>query len=348
MLNTLMTELSFVGTLKVSHFLKFKRFNISTVVYICWLLPWSISGEHGKQYKLGVMCENHFLRDLYRKIDGAVLTSQNEHNLDCTITFQTHSILQRFMLRFDRLQLDCNDHLFIYDGAHAVSSFKADLSCRNTHISVGAIYTRTNFVTLKYVTDAWGTDTNGFRLVITAVKDPNTKTSMILGIQKSWVTVVLVIITLIILSIIIGVATCICKKYDNTPGHPHNTLTVRANNPANFPYIRIKRNKQYNNSKYDRDKGNSQNSRSHDCCKPCRHGNWVNGCHDFATVGKLATPCRPHARAQRSLGSSLLPGKVKIHGSDRDNLTEACRVIKGMEVPKTSFSNLGRTEERKR
>ncbi|XP_074101796.1 uncharacterized protein LOC141529218 isoform X4 [Cotesia typhae] len=389
MLNTLMTELSFVGTLKVSHFLKFKRFNISTVVYICWLLPWSISGEHGKQYKLGVMCENHFLRDLYRKIDGAVLTSQNEHNLDCTITFQTHSILQRFMLRFDRLQLDCNDHLFIYDGAHAVSSFKADLSCRNTHISVGAIYTRTNFVTLKYVTDAWGTDTNGFRLVITAVKDPkhackdfrcslnefcidedlvcdtvnhcgdgsdeapsalctDTKTSMILGIQKSWVTVVLVIITLIILSIIIGVATCICKKYDNTPGHPHNTLTVRANNPANFPYIRIKRNKQYNNSKYDRDKGNSQNSRSHDCCKPCRHGNWVNGCHDFATVGKLATPCRPHARAQRSLGSSLLPGKVKIHGSDRDNLTEACRVIKGMEVPKTSFSNLGRTEERKR
>lgn len=39
--------------------------------------------------------------------------------------------------------------------------------------SVGAIYTHTNFVTLKYVTDAWGTDTNGFKLVITAVKDPS-------------------------------------------------------------------------------------------------------------------------------------------------------------------------------
>jgi len=38
---------------------------------------------------------------------------------------------------------------------------------------VGAIYTRTNFVTLKYVTDAWGTNANGFRLVITAVKDPS-------------------------------------------------------------------------------------------------------------------------------------------------------------------------------
>ncbi|OXU27374.1 hypothetical protein TSAR_013816 [Trichomalopsis sarcophagae] len=118
------------------------------------------------------VCKNHFLRDLYRKIEGAVLTSQNERNLDCAITFQTNSILQRFMLKFDRLQLDCNDHLYIYDGAHSVGSFKADLSCRNTMQSVGAIYTHTNFVTLKYVTDAWGTDTNGFRLVITAVKDP--------------------------------------------------------------------------------------------------------------------------------------------------------------------------------
>uniref|UniRef100_A0A1A9VMY9 CUB domain-containing protein n=1 Tax=Glossina austeni TaxID=7395 RepID=A0A1A9VMY9_GLOAU len=32
--------------------------------------------------------------------------------------------------------------------------------------------TRTNFVTLKYVTDNWGTDANGFKLVITSVKDP--------------------------------------------------------------------------------------------------------------------------------------------------------------------------------
>lgn len=36
---------------------------------------------------------------------------------------------------------------------------------------MGSIFTRTNFVTLKYVTDNWGTDTNGFKLVITAVKD---------------------------------------------------------------------------------------------------------------------------------------------------------------------------------
>ncbi|XP_015116438.1 uncharacterized protein LOC107040733 [Diachasma alloeum] len=131
----------------------------------------SVTGEAGKQYKMSTICKNHFLRDLYRKIDGAVLLSQNERNLNCATTFQTHSILQRFMLRFDRLQLDCNDHLYIYDGAHAGSNYKADLSCQNTHLSVGAIYTRTNFVTLKYVTDGWGTDTNGFQLVITAIKD---------------------------------------------------------------------------------------------------------------------------------------------------------------------------------
>ncbi|KAJ8669676.1 hypothetical protein QAD02_000935 [Eretmocerus hayati] len=121
---------------------------------------------------MSFLCKINYYRDIYRKIDGAVITSQNERNLDCGVTFQTHSIVQRFMLKFDRLQLDCNDHLYIYDGAHSVGNFKADLSCRNTMQSVGAIYTQTNYVTLKYVTDAWGTDANGFRLIITAVKDP--------------------------------------------------------------------------------------------------------------------------------------------------------------------------------
>ncbi|XP_043492652.1 uncharacterized protein LOC122518047 isoform X1 [Polistes fuscatus] len=141
------------------------------VILVTVLVP-SVLAEKSKEYQMSDICKKYFMRDLYRKIDGAVLTSKHERDLDCAITFQTHSILQRFMLRFDQLQLDCNDHLYIYDGAHAVGSYKADLSCRNTKNSVGAIYTRTNFVTLKYVTDAWGTNMNGFRLVITAVKDP--------------------------------------------------------------------------------------------------------------------------------------------------------------------------------
>lgn len=51
--------------------------------------------------------------------------------------------------------------------------FQFDLSCRNTKQNLGAMFTRTNYVTLKYVTDAWGTDSNGFKLVVTAVKDPS-------------------------------------------------------------------------------------------------------------------------------------------------------------------------------
>lgn len=75
------------------------------------------------------LCKNHFLQMVYRKTDGAILWSQNERNLDCALTFQTHSILQRFMVRFDALQLDCNDHLFIYDGAHATGSPKVNSFC---------------------------------------------------------------------------------------------------------------------------------------------------------------------------------------------------------------------------
>ncbi|XP_022226364.1 uncharacterized protein LOC111076750 [Drosophila obscura] len=131
-----------------------------------------VSAEKSKHYYMQSLCKNHFLQQLYRKIDGAVLWSQNERNLDCIITFQTHSVLQRFMLRFDMLQLDCNDHLLVFDGAHAVSTPKIDISCRNTKNTVNALLTRTNFVTLKYVTDGWGTDANGFKLVITSVKDP--------------------------------------------------------------------------------------------------------------------------------------------------------------------------------
>ncbi|MPC74091.1 hypothetical protein E2C01_068437 [Portunus trituberculatus] len=48
---------------------------------------------------------------------------------------------------------------------------RADLSCRSTLQNVGTLYTQSNFVTLKYVTDQWGPKDNGFRLLITAFKD---------------------------------------------------------------------------------------------------------------------------------------------------------------------------------
>lgn len=88
------------------------------------------------------LCEKpHSFLSTYKKIDGAEIISNNDRNLDCTLTFQTHSILQRFMLRFEVLKLDCNDHLYIYDNAHAAGIHKADISCRNTKQNIGTLFT---------------------------------------------------------------------------------------------------------------------------------------------------------------------------------------------------------------
>ncbi|XP_011188680.1 uncharacterized protein LOC105216094 [Zeugodacus cucurbitae] len=237
----------------------------TTAPSIKWLLMWlmlfgimaqapqhQVAAEKSKHYYMQALCKNHFLQQLYRKIDGAVLWSQNERNLDCIITFQTHSILQRFMLRFDMLQLDCNDHLYVYDGAHAVATPKADISCRNTKQTVSSILTRTNFVTLKYVTDNWGTDANGFKLVITSVKDPkhtcndftcaarefcispdllcdginhcgdNSDESVcqsetaatVFGVDMTWFVLIVVGIVLVLSAVIVGISICVCRRQE--------------------------------------------------------------------------------------------------------------------------------------
>ncbi|XP_050336411.1 uncharacterized protein LOC126763176 [Bactrocera neohumeralis] len=239
----------------------------ATAPSIKWLLMWlmlfgvmaqapqhQVAAEKSKHYYMQALCKNHFLQQLYRKIDGAVLWSQNERNLDCIITFQTHSILQRFMLRFDMLQLDCNDHLYVYDGAHAVATPKVDISCRNTKQTVSSILTRTNFVTLKYVTDNWGTDANGFKLVITSVKDPkhtcndftcaarefcispdllcdginhcgdNSDESVcqsetaatVFGVDMTWFVLIVVGIVLVLSAVIVGISICVCRRQEES------------------------------------------------------------------------------------------------------------------------------------
>jgi PREDICTED: similar to CG6024-PA len=55
-------------------------------------------------------------RSLSRQIDGAVIISSGEENMNCTLTFQTETVLQRFMLKFEELKLDCHDHLYLFDG----------------------------------------------------------------------------------------------------------------------------------------------------------------------------------------------------------------------------------------
>ncbi|XP_018400829.1 PREDICTED: uncharacterized protein LOC108778210 [Cyphomyrmex costatus] len=302
------------------------------------------------------VCKKYFLRDLYRKIDGAVLTSQNERDLDCAITFQTHSILQRFMLRFDQLQLDCNDHLYIYDGAHAVGSYKADLSCRNTKQTVGAIYTRTNFVTLKYVTDGWGTSSNGFRLVITAVKDPKhtckdfrctqnefcIETDLLCdGVNhcgdgsdeatstlcaNSEASTILGMqttwfaIALVFLILSMGglvTAAVLCFCRQRVPTPRHPHNAHNAQSHPPVSFPYVRIERSKRRSTNGHDHAEGHNRYSGDPGE-LRLGDGSNGGHDPATAGKLAAPCGPQARAQRGPGPPLLPGKVRSHGSDSD------------------------------
>ena len=52
--------------------------------------------------------------------------------------------------------------------------YQAEISCSETSAAIGEngiLFTNGNSVTLKYVTDSWGTDGNGFKMVITAYKD---------------------------------------------------------------------------------------------------------------------------------------------------------------------------------
>ena len=65
---------------------------------------------------INVLC--HGNQGVPRPIDGAVVESKNEKDKACTVTFRTESILEKFMIRFSHLNIDCNDKLFIYDGEH--------------------------------------------------------------------------------------------------------------------------------------------------------------------------------------------------------------------------------------
>ena len=71
--------------------------------------------------------EGNFMSNIPRTVDGVVLESRDERDEDCVITFQTESILEKFLLKFERLQMDCNDHLYIYDGAHVAGPWRVRL-----------------------------------------------------------------------------------------------------------------------------------------------------------------------------------------------------------------------------
>ncbi|KAL1439777.1 hypothetical protein MTO96_009631 [Rhipicephalus appendiculatus] len=146
-----------------------------------------IFADVNKSFNVSSLCFPGRHPSLYRIIDGAVLTSEGEINLDCVVTFQTDSILKRFMLRFERLSLDCHDHLAIFDGAHAIGRSKANLSCGSSPSDVGDISTQGNFLTLRYNTDNESPQGSGFKLVITAYRNRFTGTGWLkLSLVCSW------------------------------------------------------------------------------------------------------------------------------------------------------------------
>ncbi|CAG0879016.1 unnamed protein product [Darwinula stevensoni] len=126
----------------------------------------------GRSFNIGTLCGRTQGEQLFQRLQGALIYSHNEPNLTCTITFQTDSALQHFLLRFEKLELDCHDHLQIFDRANAVGKPKKDLSCRDAVSTVDVVVTQGNHVTLKYTTDPYGIPDKGFRLIITAHKQP--------------------------------------------------------------------------------------------------------------------------------------------------------------------------------
>ena len=83
--------------------------------------------------------------------------SKNERDLDCTITFQTESILEKFLVRFDELGIDCNDRLEVFDGAHTHG--RPVVSSNSSYLIRSAWHTDSNIFcklqsTLKVVVSA--------------------------------------------------------------------------------------------------------------------------------------------------------------------------------------------------
>ena len=77
--------------------------------------------------------QGNFLSKIQKTVDGVILESRDERDEDCVITFQTESVVEKFLLKFERLQMDCNDHLYIYDGAHVAGAWRV------SHTQSGAL-----------------------------------------------------------------------------------------------------------------------------------------------------------------------------------------------------------------
>lgn len=148
------------------------RAMLTCVLFFVLILLQSSCADNNVQFNISSLCPAGRPAPTYKRVEGAVITSVNDRDVSCIVTFQTHSVLQLFMLRFEQLTLGCEDHLFIFDGAHAIGSYVADLSCRATVSDVGTVFTRSNFLTLRFSKSSSSIEGSGFKLIVTALKSP--------------------------------------------------------------------------------------------------------------------------------------------------------------------------------
>ncbi|KAK7790341.1 hypothetical protein R5R35_003689 [Gryllus longicercus] len=217
---------------------------------------------------------------------------------------------------------------------------QSDLSCRNTKHSVGIIYTRTNFVTLKYVTDSWGTESNGFKLVITAFKGKSVAehacedfrcerdyciaTDLVCddvnhcgdgsdeaGVlatcaQNNMNTVLGMSLTVFVVSVVSGLLVVFACVVGVAVCLCRRGTNGRALPSAQQPPPAAG---SFPYVRVER-RGERRGVRAAEGCAAALPR--------APTGGKLPSPCGPTARVQRGPGPPLLPGKVRSSGSDSD------------------------------
>jgi hypothetical protein len=92
--------------------------------------------------ELSQLCKGQFPPQMHREIDGAVIISKNEKNLDCSVTFVAEYVTQKFLIRFDEFHMECGDQLNIYDSSTAVGNARV----RDMNRIIPILYIHMNIV----------------------------------------------------------------------------------------------------------------------------------------------------------------------------------------------------------
>lgn len=118
------------------------------------------------------LCAHRSQFGITKRVEGAVLNSQGDSDVNCTVTFKTRTSQQHFAIRFEELKLGCTDHLKLFDSDqdYGQESIK-DFSCTDNIANVDIMRTTGSYLTIRFSSDNRTRLNDGFRLVLTAVFD---------------------------------------------------------------------------------------------------------------------------------------------------------------------------------